>query len=67
MHFDNASRFVYYNMEVTNCTYASNYNYIVTVKFPGVLESRCPSWSEVDFINNKTEISENGIYLYRPN
>ncbi|MEM0149068.1 MAG: glycosyltransferase family 39 protein [Candidatus Micrarchaeaceae archaeon] len=67
MHFDNTSRFKYYSGFITNCSSSENYDYIIIVNSTSSSSNNvlsCPSWQQVDFLKNETDVSKTAIYLY---
>ncbi|MGC9205354.1 MAG: ArnT family glycosyltransferase [Candidatus Micrarchaeia archaeon] len=66
MNFDNASRFIYYNLNISSCNISKQYDYTVVLNesiFP--VRAPCPTWSEVNLSVGETAEQRNSILLYR--
>ncbi|MEM0094716.1 MAG: glycosyltransferase family 39 protein [Candidatus Micrarchaeaceae archaeon] len=69
MLFNNISRFIYYNLQVPNCSVTKNYDYVITMSGLPNSSMVCPSWTEVYFPENRLlpQYSKNYIKLYKVN
>ncbi|MGC8710605.1 MAG: ArnT family glycosyltransferase [Candidatus Micrarchaeia archaeon] len=63
MNFDNVSRFIYYNQNISSCNATMGYDYVVTTSYTGAFPVPCPYWKEINFSEGRY-LPANYIKLY---